>query len=128
MPRVTIDLSEAQSRKPVPEDTYQLKVVEITGPHKGPKSRYMTVVLEITEGEHAGRKFYHNLMITGKAAGMFAEFLSKLTNTDIDIDELENMDIDTDDYIGMEIGAAVADGEEYQGEVRSEIKKFLKAR
>jgi predicted P-loop ATPase len=127
MPRVTIDLSEAQSRKPIPEDTYRMKVSDITGPHKGPKSRYMTVVLEIIEGEHTGRKFYHNLMITGKAAGMFAEFLSKLTGQEIDVDELENMDIDTDDYLGMEIGAAVQDAE-YEGETKSEIKKFLKAR
>lgn len=132
MPRVTLNLSEAQSRKPIPEGTYTVKILEFSGPHKGPKAQYLTVVTEVTDGakEGVGRKFYDNLPIEGQGAGIFADFLSKATGDDIDVDNLDETDVDTDDLIGIELGANVKNKEypEGSGEFQSQITKFLKAR
>lgn len=129
MPRVTIDLSEAQSRKPVPDDQYLCTVKEIQGPTKGPKSLYLTFVLEIKEGEYAGRRFYYNTPISGEGAGIFTTFLSKLTGQEIDVDELDKIDINTDDLLGLDIGVVTKTSEypEGSGEFRSEIKTILRA-
>lgn len=130
MPRVSIDLTEAQSRKPIPDDTYPAEIKQWEGPTKGPKSTYLTAILEITEGEHAGRKFYHNLPITGAGAGIFADFYSKATGEEVDVDDMEQMDVDTDDLIGVAIGITTKQEEypEGSGEMQSKIVKVLKAR
>jgi hypothetical protein len=130
MPRVTIDFSDAVSRKPIPDDTYPVKIAEFTGPHKGPKAPYLTAVLEITEGDHAGRKFFHNMPIAGAGAGMFADFLSKATGQEVNVDDLDKIDVDTDDLVGVEL-ASVIKQEEYpegSGEFSSKISKILKAK
>lgn len=130
MPRVTIDLSEAQSRKPIPDDTYPAEITSITGPHKGSKSQYLKVELTISEGDFAKRKLFVNLPVTGAGAGIFADFLSKVTGEEIDVDELENLDIDTDDLIGMEVGVQTKQKEypEGSGEMVSEVAKVLRNR
>jgi hypothetical protein len=127
MPRLTVDLTEAQSNKPVPDDTYEAKVASFEGPTQGPKSTYITAIIEITEGDFAGRKFYHNLPINGKGAGILADFVSKTTGEDIDVDDLESLDLDTDDLVGAEIAIVTRQSEypEGSGEMRSEIKKIL---
>lgn len=130
MPRVTLNLKEAQSRKPVPDATYPLTIKEFSKVQQGPKARYMTVVTEISEGEHAGRKFYDNLPIEGQGAGIFCDFLSKALNQEYDVDDLEELDVDTDDLIGSPIGGVVK-AEEYpegSGEFQSKIKRWVKAK
>lgn len=129
-PLVSIDLSEAQSRKPVPDDQYSASVKEINGPHKGPKSHYLTFIIEIAEGEHKGRTFFHNVPINGAGAGIFADLLSKLTGEEYDVDNLENLEVNTDDLVGAPLGIITKQSEypEGSGEMRSEIKKILSAR
>jgi hypothetical protein len=133
MPRLTIDLSEAQSRKPIPEGTYEAKVAEITGPHKGPKAPYLTFVFEVENANNEvanGRKFYHNTPIKGQGAGIFADTLSKLTGQEVDVDDLETLDIDTDELLGLPVGLVIKDDEypKDSGEISSAISKILKAK
>jgi hypothetical protein len=130
MPRVSIDLTEAQSRKPIPDGTYSGEIKAFEGPTRGPKSTYLTAIIEIDEGEHKGRKFYHNLPITGAGAGIFADFYSKVTGEEVDVDDLDKMDVDTDDLVGSSVGFTTKQEEypEGSGEFQSKIVKVLKAR
>lgn len=127
MPRLNINLSEAQSRKPLPDDTYTCRILEIQGPTRGPKASYVTAILEVTEGEFEGRQIYHNMPVDGKGAGIFADFVSKVTGDEIDVDALESYDLDTDDLVGQEI-SVVTTQEEYpegSGEYQHKVKKVL---
>lgn len=129
MPRLNIDLSEAQSQKPIPEDTYLCNVGEISDPQTGPKSTYVMVTYVVAEGEHEGRQLFQNMPITGKGAGIFADFYSKVTGEEIDVDDLDDLDVDTDDLVGQQIGV-VAGQKEYpegSGEFRNEVKKLVAA-
>lgn len=102
MPRLNVNLKEAESRKALPDDTYLCKVLSISGVKKGPKANYVEVVFDVVDGEFEGRKIYHNLMVSGKGAGMFVEFWNKLMGTEYDVDDLEDLDIDTDEVVGQE--------------------------
>lgn len=139
MPRVTIDLGEAQSRKPVTEGLYTLEVKEFKGPTKGknpPHTPYLTAVLVAVDGpeDGLGRKYWMNLMLSGPGAGMFADFISKVTGEDVDVDELDSLDTNTDDMIGMKVGADIGTVEimnkqnEGTGEYKSDIKRLVKMR
>lgn len=130
MPRVSIDLSEAQSRKPLDEGTYPAEVTKFEGPTQGPNSTYLTAELTITEGDASGRKIYTNLPITGKGAGIFADFVSKCTGEEIDVDALNDLDVDTDDLIGCPLGVVVKQREypEGSGEMRHEVARVLASR
>lgn len=130
MPRVSIDLREAQSMKPVPDATYPVTVTEFSEVQSGPKAKYISATLTVSEGEYEGRKFYTNLPIEGKGAGILADFVSKCTGEDIDVDDLEEMDLDTDDLVGSELAIITKQSEypEGSGEMRSEIKKILRAK
>lgn len=129
MPRLKVDLSEAQSMKPVPEDNYLCTVGEISEPQEGPKSVYVNVTYVIAEGEYEGRQLYQNLPITGKGAGIFADFYSKVTGEEVDVDDLDDLDIDTDDLVGLEIGVQAGQREwpEGSGDFRNEVVKLLRA-
>ncbi len=127
--KLKLNLSEARSFKPVPDDTYPAKISQVKDVQKGPKASYVPIEFEITEGEFAGRKFYQNYMVDGAAAGMFVEFINKVLGTDHDVDELEDLDLDPNDLIGAAC-AIVLKQEEYpegSGEMRSQIKKVLSA-
>lgn len=128
-PRLNLDLSEAQSMKPVPADTYNCTVFEISEPKSGPKSTYVEVIFQISDGEFEDRKLYQNMPINGKGAGIFADFYSKITGEEVDVDELDELDIDTDDLIGQEIGVVVGQYEypENSGEFRNDVKKLVRA-
>jgi hypothetical protein len=64
----TLDLTGVQSdtggRQPVPAGEYKFKIAAVE--KKTPKSgqgAYLKVELDIAEGEHAGRKVFHNLNV-----------------------------------------------------------------
>jgi len=130
MPRLHIDLSEAQSNKPLPDGIYSAAVDSFSDVQEGPKAKYVTVGFVLTEGGHEGRKFFNNYPIEGKGAGMFADLISKLTGEDIDVDDIDELDIDTDDLIGSPC-ALVLKQEEYpegSNDFRSKIAKVLAAK
>lgn len=129
--KLRINLSEAQDFSPIPDDTYPARVAELRDVEQGPKASYIPIVFEITEGEFAGRKFFQNYMVDGKAAGMFIDLINKLLDTDYTVEELrdEGLELDPEDLIGAECGI-VTKQEEYpegSGEMRSQIKTVVKA-
>lgn len=128
-PVVRVDAREAESLKPIDEGAYPARVVDVGAVTEGPKAHYLPVQLEITEGAHEGRKFYQNLPIEGKGAGIFIDFINKALGTDHDVDEIEDLDFDTDDLQGAEVTIHIKN-EEYpkgSGEIRSGIQKVTKA-
>lgn len=129
MPRLTIDATEAQSMKPIPDGTYAATVLSVSEPKSGPKATYVEAVLVVSEGEYEGRKLYRNMPIEGKGAGIFIDFVSKVTGEDYDLDDLDSLDIDTEDLEGQEVGVVVGQREwpEGSGEFRNEIDKIVAA-
>lgn len=128
MPKIRVDTREAESLKPIPEGPYPARVVEIGEVTEGPKAHYIPVQLEITEGDHEGRKFYQNLPIEGKGAGILVDFINKATGSDHDVDELDELDFDTDDLHGAEVIINIKN-EEYpkgSGDIRSGIKSIAR--
>lgn len=125
-PRLNVDLTEAQKREPLPDDTYHCSVLEITGPHKGEKSSYVTVKFEVAEGGLEKRQIWQNMPINGKGAGIFAEFYEKLTGQELVYGEA-GIDIDTDELIGQEIGVVTVQREypEGSGEFVTDVKKLV---
>lgn len=129
MPRVTVNLKDAETRTVLPDDTYECSVVEVRGPTRGPKASYMTFIFNIDEGEFEGRKIFHNTPIEGAGAGMFEELYEKLVGEPPEKDEEGNFDFDTDDLIGLTL-AVVTKQREYppeSGEFVSDVKKILRA-
>lgn len=127
MPNLRINLEDAQSFEPIPDDTYTVEVTDISEVKKGSKSSYVTVELTVAEGEYENRKLWTNLMIDGKAAGMFVDFINKALGTDYKVEDLEELEINTDDLIGAKVGVTTK-AEEYpegSGDFRPQVKKIL---
>lgn len=129
MPRLTLNLTEAVSLKAAPDGTYLCEVEEIGAVAQGSKASYVAVRLKCTEGDEEGHLFFTNLMIDGKAAGMFVRFINAVTGSDYDVDDLDDLDIDTDDLIGGTC-MIVNKQKEYpegSGEFKDEVKKVMAA-
>ena len=133
MPRLTIDVSEAQSFDPVEDDLYLCEITAISEVKQGQKARYLTAEMTIehgmqTEEAFAGRKLFTNLPIEGAGAGIFTSFWERATGEELDLED-DELDIDTDDLVGEKI-AVQTKQEEYppnSGEFRSQVKKVLSA-
>lgn len=125
MPKISLNLADAVSLKPIEEGDYVATVLEIGAVKKGPKAHFCPVKLEISDGSEAeGRPFYINLPIEGAGAGIFVDFINKVTGSELDVDDLSDLDYDTDDLIGGEI-ILIIKTEEYpedSGEFRSQVK------
>ena len=128
MPRINLNLTEAESLKPIPEDAYLATVIECAEVAEGKKAHYVPVKLSLTGGEHEGRSFYVNLPIEGKGAGIFVDFINKCLNTDYDVDDMEDLAFDTADLIGAEVMLNITDQEWPEGswEFRSSVKSTAK--
>jgi len=127
MPSLTLNLTEAESLKPIPDGTYPARIQGFGDVTQGPKSKYIPAILEISEGEFEGRKFYNNLPLEGKGAGITIAFINTVTGSDFDVDDLDALDIDTDDLIGEECGIILKQEEypEGSGDMRSQIKRVV---
>lgn len=124
MPKIELNLTEAESLKPIEEGPYPARVIEVGNVKSGKKAQYVPVKLEISEGEYEGRTFYNNLPIDGKGAGIFIDFVNKALDLDHDVDEMEDLAFDTDELIGAGIIINIKNEEypEGSGEIRSGIK------
>lgn len=128
MPRLKVNTTEAQSREALPDDTYTCRVLEITGPHKGTKSSYVTIIFEVAEGEFEKRQIWDNRPVTGKGAGMFVEFWEKATGEVLPIGpEGVDLDVDTDDAVGQMLGVVTVQEEypEGSGTFQHKVKKLV---
>lgn len=128
MPRINVSLKDAEARQPLPDDTYECKVLEIN-PKQGSKSAYLQVIYEVVDGEHEGRKIYDNVMIEGAAAWQFCDWWEALTGTTLDVDDLDEFDFDTDDVVGEALGITTEQEEYPEGSGRYNHKaaKYLAA-
>lgn len=129
-PVLKLNLSEAQSFTPLPDDTYPVVVAAISEEKSGAKSNYVQVELHVEEGhEHAGARLWTNLMTNGKAAGMFVDFINRCLGTSYTIEEYrdEGIEIDTDELIGSELAAVTKQAEypEGSGSFKAEVKQLL---
>ncbi len=128
MPSINLNLSEAESLKPIEEGAYPATVMEVGEVTEGPKAHYIPVKVAISEGENEGRNFYQNLPIEGKGAGIFIDFINKVLDLDYDVDDMEDLAFDTDELIGGELTINIKN-EEYpkgSGDIRSGIKSIAK--
>jgi hypothetical protein len=124
MPSINLNLSEAESLKPIEEGAYPATVMEVGEVTEGPKAHYVPVKVAISEGENEGRNFYVNLPIEGKGAGIFVDFINKCLDLDYDVDDMEDLAFDTDELIGAELTINIKN-EEYpkgSGDIRSGVK------
>jgi hypothetical protein len=129
--KLKLNLSEAQGREAIPDDTYPATIKGFSDVKKGPKANYVAVEFEISEGQYEGRKFWSNFMVDGAAAGMFVDLVNKATGTSYKVEDMreEGLEIDPNDLIGAPV-ALVMKQEEYpedSGEMRSQIKSVLAA-
>ena len=128
VPRISLKLNEAVSFAPLEDGDYPVDVTEFSEVKQGAKASYIAVTLEVEEGhENAGAKLWTNLMVDGKAAGMFVDFINRCKGTDYDVADLDDLDIDTDELIGSELTAIVKQEEypEGSGEMRAQCKSLL---
>lgn len=129
MPRLTVDLAEAQPREALPDGVYECKVFAISEVRRGDKSQYVEIQFTVQEGEFEGRKIWRNTPITGKGAGIFAEMYQKLTGEDIEFGPGKELAIDTEELIGLPLAVATKQREypEGSGEFQTEVKKVLRS-
>jgi hypothetical protein len=129
MPELRLNLTEAESLKPVADGTYPGEIVGFGQVTQGPKAKYIGAIIKISEGEHEGRKFYLNLPVEGKGAGIMVDFINKATGSTFDVDDHDALDVDTDDLIGCPVGMVIKQEEypEGSGDFRSQIKRILAA-
>lgn len=129
MPSINLNLTEAESLKPIEEGAYPATVLEVGEVTQGPKAQYVSVKVAISDGEYEGRNFYNNLPIEGKGAGIFVDFINKVLGMDYDVDDMEDLAFDTDELIGGELIINIKN-EEYpkgSGDIRSGIKSTARA-
>jgi len=129
MPSINLNLTEAESLKPIEEGAYPATVMEVGEVTQGPKAQYVSVKVAITDGEYEGRTFYNNLPIEGKGAGIFIDFINKVLGMEYDVDDMEDLAFDTDELIGGELIINIKN-EEYpkgSGDIRSGIKSTARA-
>lgn len=122
-PRLGIDTTEAKTFEPIPDDQYDVVVREVRSVEQGPKAQYVPVCFEVTDGEYAGRYLWRNFVIEGPGSGFIMDLWEKATGEELEKGEIE---IDTDDLVGKKL-AVVTEQSEYEGNVRSEVKKILAA-
>ncbi len=129
MPRLSINLTEAESLKPIPEDVYPADITECRDVEEGPKAHYIPVKVTISGGEHEGRSFIINAPIEGKGAGILVNLINRALGMDYDVDDLDDLDFDTDELIGAPLKINIKNEEypEGSGEMRSGVKSFYSA-
>jgi hypothetical protein len=125
MPRLNLDLSEAVSIEPVPDDEYTCKISAVSEVKSGPNSQYVNVEFTVADGEFTGRKIWRNYPISGKGAGFFIELANKAI--DAGLEPGDPVDFDTDDLIGASIGVVTKMREypEGSGKYSNEVDRLL---
>lgn len=130
MPVVGLSLEEAVVFTELEDGSYPCTVLEFSEVIKGPKSNYLKVTMAVSEGhENAGAHCWTNLMIDGKGAGIFVNFLNAAMGEKYTIEEYrdEGIEVDTDDMVGAEVTVIIKQVEypEDSGEMRAQVKQIL---
>lgn len=122
MAETIIDLSNFRDRSGsrVPEGDYLVAVddLEIGETRKG--DPMWTVYLKIIGGEHDGLNLIDRLTLSEKAMFRVVGFLQGLGVKT----PRKRLKLDTNRFLGKKVMVQVADGEPYNGTIRSEIKAY----
>jgi hypothetical protein len=104
----------------LPEDDYLVKVDEVeleTSDSSG--QDYLSFTFEVAEGDHTGKKLYHNCSLQPQALFNLRNVLESLG---VDVPD-GPMDLDPADLIDLTCSVAVQH-EEYQGKTKARIVEF----
>lgn len=131
MPRVTVDFSEVESFEAIEEGEYPVVIeqVEYVEPASDDKYPYLNVQMEVSEGEHEGRKLWTIWSFSPKALFRMQQAFE---NLGLPVDEVEfDVDEDTNLVIQPEItglaAIAVVSIEAYDGKDRNRVDALISA-
>ena len=115
--KVNVSLDDVKELQPVPAGNYVCRVVE--GEVKeGPKGKYISWKLEISEGDFAGQTQYYNTSLVPEAQFKLKQFLQACNF------EWGKASFDTADVACSEVIVKVV-MEDYQGEPKNKVKGFI---
>lgn len=124
MAGITIDLSNYKERSSarVPEGEYLVNVedIEVTQTRKG--DPMLVVYLKIIGGDSDGLNLVDRLTLTEKAMFRAVGFLQGLGIKT----PKKRIQVDPARIIGRKVRVEVSDGEPYNGQVRSEIRSYIR--
>jgi hypothetical protein len=63
MPQINIDFGEIPEYEAIPQGTYPVEAVDAEEKTSSTGKQMLVVTFEVSGGEHAGRKIYHNIML-----------------------------------------------------------------
>lgn len=103
----------------IPQGDYHVSVAEAELVAKEGKTPYIRTVFVVREGEHEGRKLFHNFMWSEKSLPFMKGFLVA-----IDYDTSGEVEIDYKDWPNSELAVRVAH-EIYEGKPKAIISKYI---
>lgn len=109
MPKVTLDMSEAQDFSPVPVGTFQARISDVQLKTSKAGNGYAAVTFELWGNVNAasvvnGRKLWLNAPYSGKGAGIFKGLFEAATRERLASNLLE---LDTDALLGKDVVVTV---------------------
>jgi len=129
MAKVNVDFSDVESFEAIEDGEYPVVIeqVEYVEPASEDKYPYLNVTLEISEGEHEGRKLWTIWSFSPKALWRMKQVFE---NLGLPIDEVEfEVDEDTNYVTDPEIvglpAIAVVTTESYEGKDRNRVDNLL---
>jgi hypothetical protein len=129
MVKVTVDFSEVESFEAIPEGEYPIIIeeVEYVEPASDDKYPYLNVKMEISEGEHEGRKLWTIWSFSPKALWRMQQVFENLglpvDEVDFEVDEDTNM-VTEPELVGLP-AIAVVSIEIYEGKEKNRVDNLI---
>lgn len=129
MVKVTVDFSEVESFEAIEEGEYPVIIeeVEYVEPASDDKFPYLNVKMEISEGEHEGRKLWTIWSFSPKALWRMQQAFENLglpvDAVDFEVDEDTNM-VTEPELVGLP-AIAVVSIEQYDGKDRNRVENLV---
>jgi len=116
---IPIDLTTVEDKdfEPIPAGNYVVRVLEATEKSSA-KGKYIKLTLEVTEGEYAGRKLFHNLSELPQSLWNLKRFLDAAGV------EYGEEGFATEDIQGAELEVSVVQ-EPYNDKITNKVKGYL---
>lgn len=120
---VIVDFTDAEGggRIRIPEDDYRLKVKEIGQKDSKAGNPMLVWKFVISAGDHKGKELVDRFVLSKEAAWKLKQVVEAMGYTV----PSKKVALQYTKYIGKELGATVADGEPYNGKVKSEIMDYI---
>lgn len=101
---IDLNLGNVKTREPLPDNTYDVRVAEVETKTSKSGNPMVSLTLEITSGEHEGRKLWENLVIHENTMWKVKQVLEALTGDNWDQD---GMQLDPTSLVGYTARAVV---------------------